>query len=69
MVQIVEEGHDLPSKYPTIEDLLVAAQGAYPHGGPREGIVIRPTVPVYSARLNDNLSFKVINNKYLLKQQ
>lgn len=67
MVPVEEVDKDLPSIYPTIEALLKRAAGAYPNGGPKEGIVIRPTVPVYSNCLSTNLSMKVINNKYLLK--
>lgn len=34
-----------------------------------EGIVIRPKTPVFSKRLSGNLSMKVINNRYLLKNE
>ena len=42
-VPIEETGFDLPSKYPTVEALLERADGEYPKGGKKEGIVIRPT--------------------------
>ena len=66
-VPIEEVGIDLPSKYPTIESLLERADGNYPNAGKKEGIVIRPTEPVHSKLINTDLSMKVINNKYLLK--
>lgn len=66
-VPIEEIGEDLPTKYPTVESLLERADGNYPNGGKKEGIVIRPTVPVYSPTIGAELSMKVVNNKYLLK--
>ena len=69
MVPIEEVGEDLPSHYPTIESLLERADGPYPNGGKKEGIVIRPTVPVYCRILNDDLSMKVVNNRFLLKNK
>ena len=67
IVPIEEIGMDLPSKYPTVEALLERADGEYPKGGKKEGIVIRPTEPVFSERLSAALSMKVVSNKYLLK--
>ncbi len=66
-VPIEEIGVDLPSKYPTVEALLARADGEYPRGGKKEGIVIRPTEPVFSTRISAALSMKVVSNKYLLK--
>ena len=66
-VPVEETGFDLPAKYPDIDALLKRAEGDYPCGGKKEGIVIRPVVPVISKTLNDWLSFKVINNSFLLK--
>ncbi len=68
-VPIEEIGTDLPAKYPTIEDLLERADGNYPKGGKKEGIVIRPTEPVYCELINGDLSMKVVSNKYLLKNE
>lgn len=68
-VPIEEIDTDLPSKYPTVEALLQRADGQYPNGGKKEGIVIRPTKPVYSPTIGTNLSMKVVNNAYLLKQK
>lgn len=66
-VPIEEVGTDLPSKYSTVEALLERADGEYPNGGKKEGIVIRPVEPVFSYRISGNLSMKVVSNKYLLK--
>lgn len=69
MVPVEEVGTDLPSKYPTVDALLERADGEYPKGGKKEGIVIRSTEPVFSERISAVLSMKVVNNKYLLKKE
>ena len=69
MVPVEEVGTDLPNKYPTVEALLERADGEYPKGGKKEGIVIRPTKPVFSERISAALSMKVVSNKYLLKNE
>ena len=66
-VPIEEVAYDLPSKYPTIESLLSRADGQYPNGGKKEGIVIRTFDPEYCPLICAPLSMKVINNNYLLK--
>lgn len=66
-VLVEEIGEDLPATYPTVDALLARADGQYPNGGPKEGIVIRPVEPVYSPLIGGELSMKVVNNKYLLK--
>jgi RNA ligase (TIGR02306 family) len=54
----------------TVEDLVEFANKAkYPNGKPAEGYVIRPMIPQYSKVLNSRMSFKIINNKYLLKNE
>ena len=68
-VPIEEVGTDLPSKYPTVEALLERADGEYPKGGKKEGIVIRPTEPVFCPLISASLSMKVVSNKYLLKNE
>ena len=68
-VPIEEIGTDLPSKYPTVESLLERADGEYPNGGKKEGIVIRPTEPVFCPLISASLSMKVVSNKYLLKNE
>ena len=66
-VPIEETGNDLPAKYPTVEALLERADGEYPNGGKKEGIVIRPTEPIFCANIGAELSMTVVSNKYLLK--
>lgn len=65
MVPIEESGEQFP--YQTIEELLERAKGKYPSGTNKEGIVIRPMLPVYSKTIEGPLSMKVLNNDYLLK--
>ena len=66
---IEEVNNELPAKYPTVEALLERADGEYPNGGKKEGIVIRPTEPVYCELIKTDLSMKVVSNKYLLKNE
>ena len=68
-VPIEEVGYDLPSRYPTVEALLDRADGEYPNGGRKEGIIIRPTEPVFCPLISASLSKKVVSNKYLLKNE
>ena len=68
-VPIEEVGVDLPSKYPTVEALLERADGDYPNGGKKEGIVVRPTEPVFCPLISAALSMKIVSNKYLLKNE
>lgn len=68
MVPIEEIGPDLETKYPTLESLLERAKGKYASGSNKEGIVIRPTTPVHSNTISGSLSFKVLNNDFLLKE-
>ena len=68
-VPIEEIDTDLPAKYPTVEALLDRADGNYPKGGKKEGIVIRPTEPVFCELISAALSMKVVSNKYLLKNE
>ena len=68
-VPIEEVGMDLPSKYPTVEALLARADGDYPYGGKKEGIVVRPTTPVFCPLISASLSMKIVSNKYLLKNE
>ncbi len=67
MVPVEEEGEDLLGKYPDEQALLTRAEGVGYNGTVREGIVIRPIEPVHSYTLSGPLSMKVINNKYLIK--
>jgi hypothetical protein len=46
------------------------AKGIYPGTtNRREGIVVCPTTEIYSPTLQGRLSFKVVNNEYLLKDE
>ncbi len=52
----------------TLDELLKMADGYYEGTNNfREGIVIRTTKEIYSNILKGRMSFKVLNNKYLLK--
>ena len=53
----------------TVQELLALAEGQYPNGGPREGLVFRPLEERHSNVLKGRMSFKVINNKFLLKHE
>ena len=59
----------LPSKYPTVEALLERADGDYPNGGKKEGIVVRPTEPIFCPLISTSLYMKIVSNKYLLKNE
>ena len=72
MVEVEETGNDLTALYPTVDALIERAgenrKHVYP--GECEGIVIRPIDgSIMSRILGKELSMKVINNKYLLKQK
>lgn len=64
-----EEGDNLLAKYPDEETLLNRAEGIGYNNTVREGIVIRPKEPVHSYTISGPLSMKVINNKYLMKNE
>lgn len=72
-VPIEEIGNDLPSVYPTDEDLQKRSDGQYitdnKEVGRKEGIVIRPVKPEFSESLKTYLSMKVVNNNYLWKNE
>lgn len=70
MVPIEEIGKNLKNSYPSVEALLERAKENREHiyPGQCEGIVIRPVEPFYSEILGTDLSVKVINNEYLLKE-
>ena len=53
----------------TFEDLLERAKGQYPSGQAKEGIVIRSITNDSSKVLRSPLSFKVLNNNFLLKEK
>jgi RNA ligase (TIGR02306 family) len=51
----------------TVAEVLEMADGFYPSGHLREGIVFRPIVERQSAVLKGRLSFKAVSNKFLEK--
>lgn len=67
MVPVEEEGEAF--FYASVDELLERARGKYACGSTKEGVVVRPIEPVYSEVLSAPLSFKVINNDYLLKKK
>lgn len=70
MVPVEEVGKNLKNSYPSVEALLERAKENRKHiyPGQCEGIVIRPVEPFYSEILGTDLSVKIINNEYLLKE-
>ena len=63
--EVLERGDNFQH---TQESLLRLADGCYREtNNPREGIVVRPETLRYSETLKGRLSFKVINNTFLLK--
>jgi len=65
-VPILESGESFHYEIP---ELLELAKGKYANGQPQEGIVVRPKRNTYSKFLNGNLSFKVLNNDWLVKEK
>jgi len=51
----------------TLEELLEKAKGQYSSGLDKEGIVIRAQEPGHNSSINHKMSFKVINNDFLKK--
>lgn len=50
----------------TLDELVKKSKGRYSSGRHREGLVIRPQTPIKG---EEDFSFKVINNDYLLKEE
>ena len=65
MVPIEEIGDDF--NY-TVSELIERAKGKYPSGLDKEGIVIRPIKNEFNMQIKKRLSFKVLNNDFLLKE-
>ncbi len=64
-VTVIEEGDSFQH---TQETLLALAEGKYPGtNNEREGVVVRPRRELISPTLNGRLSFKVISNRFLLR--
>jgi len=67
---VVPEARRWDSFAAPLADLLELAQGVYAGTrNQREGIVIRPVQERYSPTLGGRLSFKVLNNLYLLAEE
>jgi RNA ligase (TIGR02306 family) len=66
-VPLLEKGDAFPYE---LDALLAKAKGKYPLSKRNiEGIVVKPLTPMYSPALRGRLSFKVLNNDYLLKDE
>lgn len=64
------DDEDLKNVTYTVDAFLQLASGLYEGTkNRREGLVFRPTKETYSKVLNGRLSFKVINNEFLLKDE
>jgi RNA ligase (TIGR02306 family) len=69
-VEDVVVGHRAATYGHSLDGWLEVAKGSYEGTKNRkEGIVIRPLVETYSRKLQGRLSFKVINNEFLLKDE
>jgi RNA ligase (TIGR02306 family) len=55
--------------YKTVDELLERAKGQYSSGRLKEGIVVRSLEPMRSSVLLGDMSFKAINNDFLLKEK
>lgn len=53
----------------SLNELLEKARGKYPSGKNKEGIVVRSKEPLYVGEIHSKLSFKVLNNDFLLKEK
>ncbi len=61
------EHSDVEFNWKSVDELLELARGKYEGtNNHKEGIVIRPVVETYSDSLRGRMSFKVINNDFLL---
>jgi ATP-dependent RNA circularization protein (DNA/RNA ligase family) len=65
MVKVIELNTSF--EYKTVDELLAKSVGLYEGtNNQREGIVIRPLEETWSKVLKGRMSFKVVNNEYLL---
>lgn len=53
----------------TLGELIDRALGKYPSGMHKEGIVVRPQIYGYVCEAQNRLSFKVLNNDFLLSEK
>jgi RNA ligase (TIGR02306 family) len=69
-VERVVSGQEARAYVHTLDGWLEAARGLYPGTrNNKEGIVVRPLEEVRSEALGSRMSFKVINNDFLLKDE
>jgi len=69
-IERVVRGEEAASYHHDLDGWLAASRGLYAGTRQRkEGIVVRPLVETPSATLGGRLSFKVINNDFLLKDE
>lgn len=69
-IERVVRGEEAMQFQHSLDGWLDAARGIYPGTKNRkEGIVIRPLIEAHSLTLGGRLSFKVINNEFLLKDE
>jgi len=69
-IERVVRGEEAASYHHDLDGWLAASRGLYAGTQQRkEGIVVRPLVETPSATLGGRLSFKVINNDFLLKDE
>lgn len=69
-VPLITAGFTFDKSIHTLEYLLEMAKGTYfGTNSDREGIVIRPMIESYSNILKGRMSFKVLNNDYLEKEE
>ena len=69
-VERVVRGAEAKTFEHSLENYLAIAQGLYPGTrNNKEGIVVRPLIGRRSEILAGRLSFKVINNDFLLKDE
>lgn len=62
-VEIIDSNFDFTGC--KFDELLAMADGSYANGTPREGVVFRPLVEMYSDYMKGRVSFKVVSNKFL----
>ena len=60
LVPVIDEALDVFERFRTMDELLAFAEGKTARGHEREGVVFKSTEAPY-------VSFKVVSNRYLLK--
>ena len=60
-VKVIDPGKDVFGDLPTVDDVLLYAEGKTDRGNEREGLVFK------EADVSNPRSFKAVSNRYLLK--